>query len=147
MYGSEGSWTQLFRHDSGHVRTELVREVGKAGRCLTLDFWISQNRYETFRKENRHEYKALDQECEALTRSEREVGSFVRVLNAPWEGGLLVKQIFLPDLSELLQRLLPVFRNAARIFAPRERIVHRLVRQQWHQPLQLKLVRVKLMQG
>jgi heme-degrading monooxygenase HmoA len=78
MYGPEGAWSQLFRRDDGYVGTELVRDAGKTSRYLTLDFWISRERYDAFRKENRHEYKALDQECEALTHSEREIGSFVR---------------------------------------------------------------------
>jgi heme-degrading monooxygenase HmoA len=88
MYGSEGAWAQLFRRDDGYHGTELVRDAGKTNRYFTLDFWISQEKYEAFRKENREEYKAIDQECEALTHSEREIGNFVRTVTSPRKGYL-----------------------------------------------------------
>jgi len=82
MYGPEGAWARFFRRGDGYIGTELVRDTGRTGRYLTLDFWISQERYEAIRKENRREYKAIDQKCEALTQSEREIGSFVRAIGS-----------------------------------------------------------------
>lgn len=88
MYGPEGAWAQLFRRDDGYVGTELVRDAGENNRYLTLDFWISQERYETFCRENWQDYKAIDQKCEALTESERQIGSFVRTLDSSRRGYL-----------------------------------------------------------
>jgi heme-degrading monooxygenase HmoA len=87
-YGPKGAWAQLFRRDDAYVGTELVRDTGKSNRYLTLDFWISRERYEAFRKENHQEYVAIDQECEDLTHSEREIGSFVRAISSPRTGYL-----------------------------------------------------------
>ena len=82
-YGPEGTWAQLFRHDDAYIGTELVRDAGKRNRYLTLDFWISRERYEAFREQNHLEYIAVDQECEDLTHSEREIGGFVRAISPP----------------------------------------------------------------
>jgi predicted dithiol-disulfide oxidoreductase (DUF899 family) len=54
----------------------------KAARTyLTLDFWVSQKAYDEFRQKHLAEYKALDQEYEAMTESEREIGTYVRVVH------------------------------------------------------------------
>jgi hypothetical protein len=67
---------------------ELVRDASKNNRYLTLDFRVSQEKYEAVRKENRQEYETIDQECEALTSSEREIGRFVRAGSSPGKGYL-----------------------------------------------------------
>jgi len=46
---------------------------------LTLDFWSSQAAYDHFRAERAADYKTIDQQCEEMTESEREVGRFLRV--------------------------------------------------------------------
>jgi hypothetical protein len=48
-------------------------------RYLTLDFWVSCEAYERFREASKTEYAAIDRECEELTESETEVGSFERI--------------------------------------------------------------------
>ena len=79
VYGPEGRWAELFCGYPGYIRTELSRDLNEAGRNLTLDFWSSRQAYERFRDASKSEYAALDTECEELTDSEVEVGSFERV--------------------------------------------------------------------
>jgi heme-degrading monooxygenase HmoA len=79
VYGSNGDWARLFGQDESYIATQLVREL-KAGRTyLSLDFWISQESYDAFRRQHLAEYKSLDRKCEKLTESEREIGRFVRI--------------------------------------------------------------------
>ena len=76
-YGPQGEWAQLFRRDEAFLGTELTRS--RDGTYLTLDFWKSQTAYEAFLQRHAADYKAIDQKCEQITESEREVGKFVRV--------------------------------------------------------------------
>jgi heme-degrading monooxygenase HmoA len=78
IYGAHGDWVQLFARDSGYIRTELVHESNSAS-YLTLDFWTSETAYDAFRKQHRAEYKTIDLKCEGITKTEREIGRFVRV--------------------------------------------------------------------
>ncbi len=84
MYGPEGEWASLFQQDASYRGTNLIHHLkvgkrrGERG-YLTLDFWTSRKAYDKFRKEHVAEYTALDQRCENLTESERQVGRFVRV--------------------------------------------------------------------
>lgn len=80
FYGSEGGWAQLFRSSKGFYRTELVRDVTRTGRYMTLDFWASQLDYEVFRRDHLAAYESLDVECEELTDSEIALGSFCQVI-------------------------------------------------------------------
>jgi heme-degrading monooxygenase HmoA len=80
-YGPHGAWAQLFRKDEAYIGTELIRDL-KAGSYLTLDFWTSQEAYDSFRVRNAAEYKAIDAECENMTESEREVGRYSRTIDA-----------------------------------------------------------------
>ncbi len=75
-YSPAGVWAQLFKGGEGFVRTELSRDLRIGGRYLTLDFWTSREAYEEFRRRHAERYRAIDEECEALTESEREIGSF-----------------------------------------------------------------------
>jgi heme-degrading monooxygenase HmoA len=79
-YGPEGRWVQLFRQNEGFIATELTRDWREARRYMTLDFWVSREAYEKFRDASKTEYAAIDRECEELTESEVEVGSFERIL-------------------------------------------------------------------
>lgn len=75
-YDPDGDWAKLFRSSKGYIRTELIRDSGKAGRYLTLDFWKSRQTYEQFKKKNKAEYQALDKKCEALIGDETAIGRF-----------------------------------------------------------------------
>jgi heme-degrading monooxygenase HmoA len=79
-YGADGSWARLFREGEGFVATELSRDVKKPGRYLTLDFWSSQEAYESFRDQHAVRYHEIDAECEELTGGEVEIGKFARVM-------------------------------------------------------------------
>ena len=78
-YGPQGDWAQFFARGAGYVRTELNHDLKDSRRYVTLDFWVSREAYESFRREYTAEYKALDQEFEKMTEEELEVGKFVRV--------------------------------------------------------------------
>jgi heme-degrading monooxygenase HmoA len=81
VYGCEGDWARLFVQDESYIRTELIHHFNNARSYVTLDFWTSQEAYDKFRKERLADYKALDESCEDLTDSEREIGTFVRISN------------------------------------------------------------------
>jgi heme-degrading monooxygenase HmoA len=76
-YGADGEWVQCFRWDHAYIRTDLLRDTRDAGRYVTSDVWESEAAYRAFRAAHTDEYGEIDARCEALTESEREVGSFV----------------------------------------------------------------------
>jgi heme-degrading monooxygenase HmoA len=73
-YGPSGDWASLFRRASGYLRTELLRDVARPGRFLTIDYWESAAAWREFRARFAAEYEALDARCAELTISETEVG-------------------------------------------------------------------------
>jgi len=79
IYGSDGDWARLFIQDESYIGTDLVHSLNGERNYMTLDFWRSQQAYDKFRKRHLAKYKTLDQQCEDLTESEREIGRFVRV--------------------------------------------------------------------
>jgi heme-degrading monooxygenase HmoA len=81
VYGSEGDWARLFAQDESYIGTELIHHFNGAPSYATLDFWTSPEAYDKFRKQHLADYQALDERCEDLTDSEREIGRFVRVSN------------------------------------------------------------------
>jgi heme-degrading monooxygenase HmoA len=83
LYGPDGGWARLFSAQPGFVGTELLRAHGPPPRYLTVDRWESRKRYESFRRRAAAEYEGLDREGQMLTESERFVGAFVAVGQAP----------------------------------------------------------------
>ncbi len=79
IYGSDGDWARLFIQDESYIGTDLVHSLNGERTYMTLDFWKSRQAYDDFRKRQLAKYEALDQQCEYLTESEREIGRFVRV--------------------------------------------------------------------
>jgi heme-degrading monooxygenase HmoA len=79
VYGPQGVWAKFFEHGEGFVRTELNRALKTPGRYLTLDLWVSKRAYDAFRAAHLAEYQAIDQQCEALTEEEKELGTFERL--------------------------------------------------------------------
>jgi hypothetical protein len=79
IYGSDGDWVRLFIQDESYFGTDLIHSLDGARTYATSDFWRSQQAYDKFRKRYLAKYRALDQQCEDLTESEREIGRFVRV--------------------------------------------------------------------
>ena len=78
-YGSEGVWAELLRQGEGCIGTELNRDLKDSNRYITLDFWTSKQAYEAFRSAHLAEYESIVLECEALTESETELGTFERL--------------------------------------------------------------------
>jgi len=75
-YGCEGTWAELFRCAPGYLGTRLLRDRVNPLRFVTVDEWISEEAYASFRAAFEDEYQALDRECAALTVSELPVGQF-----------------------------------------------------------------------
>lgn len=76
VYGPDGTWAQFFRRGHGHLETELLRDALVAGQYVTIDRWESKAAYEEFRTRFADSYSAIDQECEVLTESETEIGTY-----------------------------------------------------------------------
>jgi heme-degrading monooxygenase HmoA len=74
VYGSDGHWARFFTQDESYFGTHLVRSLNGERTYVTLDFWRSQQAYDKFRKRHFAKDTALDQQCEDLTESEREIG-------------------------------------------------------------------------
>jgi heme-degrading monooxygenase HmoA len=78
-FGPEGQWVALFRKSKAFLRTELFRDLEDNGRYFIVDHFASQSAFQSFLKENRDEYDALDRDCERLCASEKRLGSFFEV--------------------------------------------------------------------
>jgi heme-degrading monooxygenase HmoA len=76
VYGPNGDWDRFFRRDPHCREVRLLRDPGRPGGYITLDFWDSREAYENFRQQNREAYLALDRSCEAMTLREKHLGSF-----------------------------------------------------------------------
>jgi heme-degrading monooxygenase HmoA len=78
VYGPAGHWAELFRKTGDYVGTELVRDLQRPGRYITLDYWTTSEAYQQFRSEHDQAYASLDAACEQLTESESAIGEFGR---------------------------------------------------------------------
>jgi heme-degrading monooxygenase HmoA len=76
-YGPQGAWAEFFRRGEGYRGTELLSDVGVAGRYVTIDRWTSKDAYEAFRDRCHEEYEALDRRFQPLTEREEQLGSFL----------------------------------------------------------------------
>src|SRR5207244_1248994 len=56
VYGPQGDWARFFARGKGFVRTELNHDLKDSRRYLTLDFWVSREAYENFRRLHAPEY-------------------------------------------------------------------------------------------
>jgi len=79
IYGPEGAWARLFRQSQDYRGTQLLRDLTRPGRYLTLDCWSSREAFQTFKQAHAGEYETLDQQCENLTEHEVMVGEFEEV--------------------------------------------------------------------
>jgi heme-degrading monooxygenase HmoA len=78
-YGANGDWVRLFRTATGFIRTELTRNAQNGRQYVTLDYWVSEQTYDEFRKQHEAEYAVIDARCEGLTQREVELGRFDKV--------------------------------------------------------------------
>lgn len=82
IYGPDGDWQRLFTQHEGYIRTDLMRDQTTSGRYVTCDFWHSERDYQAFKNAAGSAYQALDARCDALTVSEKYLGSFDIVSNS-----------------------------------------------------------------
>ena len=79
VYKPEGAWSILFRRDPAYHETVLLQDNEQSGRYLTVDVWEDKDSYLRFKDRFATEYNRIDEECEALTASERRVGIFKQI--------------------------------------------------------------------
>ena len=75
-YGPAGDWARLFRTGTGHLATELLRDVATPGMYLTIDRWESGGAWTRFRNECRHAYESVDRHCAELTTQDGSLGEY-----------------------------------------------------------------------
>jgi heme-degrading monooxygenase HmoA len=78
-YSSSGTWAEFFRRDPAYRSTTLLRDPEDPARYLTIDVWDDAASYHRFKKDFAAGYAAIDRQMEALTESERHLGSFESV--------------------------------------------------------------------
>jgi heme-degrading monooxygenase HmoA len=76
LYGDQGAWVQLFLEQPGDLGTELMRGQ-RSGHYLTLDRWRDAQDYTAFQRRQHPRYAQIDAQGDALTLSERHVGTFI----------------------------------------------------------------------
>jgi heme-degrading monooxygenase HmoA len=76
IYGPDGAWANLFRQSPDYRGTQLVRNIDRPGRYLTLDRWTSSEALHQFKQAHQSEYAAFDKQCETLTDNECFLGEF-----------------------------------------------------------------------
>jgi heme-degrading monooxygenase HmoA len=74
IYAANGAWAELFRKGEGYLGTELIRDTNQPHRYISIDRWVSSERYESFLSQCKDEYVRLDAECEDLTENETLLG-------------------------------------------------------------------------
>jgi len=79
VFGPEGDWVVLFRKSKAFVRTDLFRDLETRGHYVIVDHFASQSGFQTFLRENRAEFDALEKRSEGLCASEKRMGSFTDV--------------------------------------------------------------------
>lgn len=82
-YAPEGTWARLFRRGRGYQGTQLYHDRRRTTRYMTVDHWVDEAAYRTFRREFAAEFEALDQTCAGLTRHEAHLGDLEAVAAAP----------------------------------------------------------------
>ena len=75
-YEPRGSWAALFARAEGYRETVLLVETGRPRTYVTLDRWVSEDAYRSFRARFAAEYEALDAACERLTVRETGRGTY-----------------------------------------------------------------------
>ena len=81
IYRSNGVWAELFRKANGFISTELLRDETRPNRYITIDRWVSAERYEAFHSQFKQEYETLDTQCEGITEHEFLLGKWESVNN------------------------------------------------------------------
>lgn len=78
-YGPYGDWAMLFRKSPFYDRTILTRDPKAPSRYLLTDIWIDLGSYESFKRNFKDAYEALDKACEQFTVKEQLIGCFEQI--------------------------------------------------------------------
>ncbi|MFZ5857428.1 MAG: putative quinol monooxygenase [Chloroflexota bacterium] len=76
IYRANGMWVELFRKDKGYLGTDLLRDQNDPRRFVTMDRWVSEEAYRSFKATWQEQYNALDAQCDDLTENESLLGIF-----------------------------------------------------------------------
>ena len=79
LYGTNGAWAKLFRHATGYLKTDLIRDQSNSQRYLTIDHWRCREDYLEFRRAFDTAFEELDKHCEGLTTQESKIGEFTKI--------------------------------------------------------------------
>jgi len=82
-YGPKGEWVKLFKTGNGHIATELHCDNNDPQHFVTIDYWISKEARDTFKKEFESAFNALDNKFEEFTLAEKHVGDFESYIKEP----------------------------------------------------------------
>ena len=75
-YGTDGTWSLLFRTSPDYLGTELLRDAYVPGTYVTIDRWASEEAFRAFRRDHDLGYETLDRSCDALTMRETRIGAY-----------------------------------------------------------------------
>lgn len=80
VFGSEGIWSELLRRSAEHLGTDCRLEAEAERRYRVLDYWLSHESFEDFRRQYQLEYEKFSRliASEGLVERETLLGSFYR---------------------------------------------------------------------
>lgn len=76
QYGPDGDWVKLFKRSPDYIDTELHRDRDDPHRFVTLDYWVSKEARDKFKKLHDDAFATIDKRCEAFTETEKFIGDF-----------------------------------------------------------------------
>jgi heme-degrading monooxygenase HmoA len=76
LYGPNGSWADLFRRAPGYLGTQLLQDRIQSDRFITVDRWVSEEAFVSFRRRFAEDFDHLDRLGETLTAEETALGEF-----------------------------------------------------------------------
>ena len=75
-YRPDGDWAALFRGSDDYLGTQLLRDLARPDRYMTLDYWRTAGAFAAFKHAHAAAYDDLDRRCAQLTVAEALLGSF-----------------------------------------------------------------------
>jgi hypothetical protein len=80
VYEPEGIWSELLRRSAEYVGTDCTLEAEAERRFRVLDYWLSHESFEDFRRRYQPEYEKFSRliASEGLVERETLLGSFYR---------------------------------------------------------------------
>ena len=80
VFGRDGIWSELLRRSAEYLGTDCRLEAEAERRFRVLDYWLSHESFEDFRRRHQLEYEKFSRliESEGLVERETLLGSFYR---------------------------------------------------------------------